>query len=70
MSNWEILLNRYGHTKPYSSGNTSSTEFPNKLSTGWICPMCKNIYSPYQSYCPYCTGNRFREYGGNLWGWR
>ena len=22
---------------------------------GWVCPKCGGVYSPSQSYCPYCT---------------
>lgn len=23
--------------------------------TGWICPKCGGVYSPYTSQCPHCT---------------
>ena len=25
---------------------------------GWQCPICKRIYSPFTSMCPYCGGNQ------------
>lgn len=24
---------------------------------GWQCPICKRVYSPFTSMCPYCGGN-------------
>lgn len=25
---------------------------------GWQCPICKRVYSPFTTMCPYC-GNHF-----------
>ena len=25
---------------------------------GWQCPICKRVYSPFTSMCPYCGGNQ------------
>lgn len=24
---------------------------------GWVCPICKNVMSPNQSYCIFCHSN-------------
>lgn len=23
--------------------------------SGWVCPLCGRVYSPYQDTCPYCN---------------
>ena len=25
--------------------------------TGWICPKCGRVFSPFTPMCPYCKGN-------------
>lgn len=45
-------------------------------STGWECPKCRNIYSPYTSFCPECSvlsrlsklsaGQLAKHFGWNL----
>ena len=32
--------------------------FSNALQ-GWQCPICKRIYSPFTTMCPYCGGDNF-----------
>ena len=27
-------------------------------SQGWMCPICKRVYSPYTSMCFYCGGGQ------------
>lgn len=29
--------------------------------TGWICPKCGRVYSPYTSACSYCGGIDFSK---------
>ena len=32
------------------------------VSTGWVCPTCKRVYSPFTMMCPYCGGNNSRDF--------
>lgn len=33
-----------------------------EINTGWQCPICKHIFSPYTNECPYCIVQNPAEY--------
>lgn len=32
------------------------------VPTGWVCPTCKRVYSPFTFMCPYCGGDKGRDF--------
>ena len=30
--------------------------------TGWVCPTCRRVYSPFTIMCPYCGGDKGRDF--------
>lgn len=32
------------------------------VPTGWVCPICKRVYAPFTTMCPYCGGNSSRDF--------
>jgi uncharacterized OB-fold protein len=32
------------------------------VPTGWVCPTCKRVYSPFTMMCPYCGGDKGRDF--------
>lgn len=36
-----------------------------RYSSGWICPLCGRVYSPFQDTCPYCNNQDYVKTTGS-----
>jgi rRNA maturation endonuclease Nob1 len=40
-----------------SSGLNGSVTYNTFVQQGWQCPICKRVFAPFISECPYCGDN-------------
>jgi uncharacterized OB-fold protein len=41
-----------------SSGLNGSVTYNTFVQQGWQCPICKRVFAPFISECPYCGANQ------------